>query len=155
MALVSLITIDLVTQTVTLTTTVSGNSVETIIYNDLNKQINFALRPLINISIKDFLDYIAQVNIFQQAIFFNFNPSIAETLPFGSCSNVENHDVGLNEWNLLCVYGALPRVCNYSCNIGSQTVNLANRVNAKTIEFPEWIYFLQALNHYRASIKAL
>lgn len=155
MALLSNIVVDQSAQTAILTVTKAGNAVETITYTNSTKQVSFALRADITITLIEFLDFISQVNIFQTAILFNYNPSVFLTVPFGSCNNTETHDIALSKWTLVCIYGATPRVVNYSCNIPALTVDLVNRSGAKAIDFPEWIYFLMQLNHYRQSLKAL
>lgn len=153
MALVSNIVIDLSSKTAVLTSTVSGNNVEVITYVNSLQQVTFNARPDITISQADFLSFCDQINIFQTAIIFNFNPDVFAIIPFGSCNNTENHDSVLNQWNLVCIYGATPRVCNYSFVKATSNEVLTNRASSKTLEFPEWTYFLQALNHYRLSIK--
>lgn len=153
MSLVSNIVVDLASGTVVLTSTVSGNSVENITYLNSGKQVTFSARPDITITQSEFLSFCDQVNIFQTAILFNFNPDVFAIIPFGSCNNTETHDTGLNQWNLVCIYGASPRVCNYSFFKASGNEVLTNRGSSKTLDFPEWQYFLQALNHYRLSIK--
>lgn len=155
MALLSNIAVNETGGICVLTVTKYGNAVETITYTDSANQISFAARLNINISVIEFLDYVSQINIFQAAILLKHNPNVFLTVPFGSCNNTEDHNVILNKWDLVSIYGLPPRVCNYSCDIASLTVDLANRANSKTIDFPEWIYWLGKLNHYKNSLKAL
>lgn len=153
MALVNVITIDLVAKTAVLTSTSAGNGVETITYTNSTNQITFSTRADIVISGADFINLIDQINIFQTAILFNFAPNAFATIPFGSCDNSEVHDIVNNNWNLACIYGASPRAINYSGLGASKTVDLLARASPKIIDFPEWIYCLYALNHYRISIR--
>lgn len=153
MALVSNIQVDLAARTAILTSTVNNNSVELISYVDSNLQITFNSRADINISFSEFIDFVNQVNILQTAILFNFSPNVFASIPFGSCNNTENHDSVLNKWNLVCIYGASPRVCNYSYDKATTTLTMANRASSKILEFPEWLYFLNQLNHYKTSVK--
>lgn len=153
MALVNTLVVDLVAKTVILTSTSSGNSVETITYNNILNQITFSSRADITITGSEFIDFVSQINILQTAILFNFSPNINATVPFGSVNNVENHDSNANTWGLTCIYGATPRVLNYAGLGSNKTVNLLARANSKTIEFTEWIRCLSALNSYRISIR--
>lgn len=41
----------------------------------------------------------------------------------------------------------------YEGTQSSSKILINKRPSNKILEFPEWIYFLQALNHYRLSIK--
>lgn len=152
MVLVITITVDLAAKTVILNSTSSGNLVENITYSQALNQVTFATRPDILISISDYMSLINQINIFQTAILFNFIPSVIATTPFGSCENLENHDSIANTWGLACIYGASPRVINYSCSGSTKLVDLIALGSSKTIEFPEWLYLLPALNHYKFSL---
>lgn len=152
MALINVITVDLGSKTIVLNCTSAGNLVENITYNQSINQITFATRNDIVISGNDFIILTNQINIFQTAILFNFSPNINAYIPFNSCDNSENHDSVNNLWGLACIYGVSPRAINYSAIGSNKTVDLLSRANSKNIEFPEWLYLLQALNHYRTSV---
>lgn len=153
MALVNNIIIDLVAQTGTLASTQSINVVETILYSAALNQITFALRPAISLSGSDFLNLVAQINIFNSAILFNFNVNPSATLPYGSVNNTETHDSVNNLWNEVCLIGATPRVFSYSADKNTFLVNFTSRASAKTIEFPEWIDCLVCLKKYQLSVR--
>lgn len=153
MVLVTNIVIDQTLGIATMSVTQSGNTVENINYTHANNQVTFGLRPDISITFTEFLDFAAQIIIFETAIIFNFNPNVFLTSPFYSANNTESHDSILNKWNLVCIYGATPRVCNYSADKASFLILLANRSGPKTLEFAEWLYWLIILDHYSKSIK--
>jgi len=147
------ISVDLLTQTAVLSCTVGLNSIETFTYNKTNNQVTLSARPDIAITGPEFMDFCNQVNIFETAILFNYAPLISATIPFNSTNVTETQDVMNNNWNMVCIFGAPPRVNNYSANSISKIVQLFNRANAKTIDFPEWLVFLTDLNHYRLSVR--
>ena len=153
MALVSNIVNDLSTGTSVLTITKTGNPVETLTYENSLKTITFSLRPTINITGVEFLDLIKQINIFQTSILFNFNTNINVSIPFSNVTSNENHDSLDVFWNFTFTVGPNPRVANYSAENSTKTVDLLNRAQPKTIEFPEWIYFLSSLKHYQISFR--
>lgn len=153
MALSSTITVDLLSQTSTLTCSVGLNVVETITYNKSNNQITFSSRPDITITGSEFMDFCNQVNICQTAILFNYGPLVSATIPFNSTNVTETQDIANNNWNMVCIFGAVPRVSNYSANSITKMVTLFNRASPKTIDFPEWLVFLTDLNHYRLSVR--
>lgn len=156
MANVSNIVIDLGAQTATLTITNASTPVETITYTNSSNTVSFASRSMINISGIDFLNYLAQFLIFQTAILNNFSANIFTTTPFTEVENVETNNVGGNSWNFYSVtsYSPTGRTVDYSALGSNQTVNINNRQFTITINFPEWVYLLGALNHYNASVKA-
>lgn len=47
-----------------------------------------------------------------------------------------------------------PDIVAYEGTKSSLKMDIAERSGNKTIDFPKWLYFLQALNHYRLSIRA-
>lgn len=155
MANVSNIVIDLGAQTAVLTITNASNPVETITYTNSLNQISFAPRSLINISAADFLNYLSQFAIFQTAILFNF-PQYTGTTPFTFMENVETNNTGSNQWDFYSVVGYSPtgRTVDYACLGSNNTANLNNRQFTITLNFPEWLYLLQALNHFQASATA-
>ncbi len=69
-----------------------------------------------------------------------------------STKNEVNDTVG-HTWSLAGIFVASPRVINYSAILSNKTVDLLNRAQSKTIEFPEWIFLLYCLKHYRNSVK--
>lgn len=154
MANVNNIVIDLTANTATLTITNSSNAVETITYTQSSNQINFANRSPITISGIDFLNMLAQFVIFQQAILTNFSTSIFITTPFTEVQNVETNNT--STWNFYSVTGYSPtgRTVDYVATSSGSTVTLNNRQFSITQNFSEWVYLLQALNHYNASVKA-
>lgn len=151
MALVSNIVIDLASQTGTLTVTKSAVSVETITYS--SNQITYALRADIVISVAEFHDLIAQINIFETALLFNFNIQPALNGLISSINCTEAVDNVNNKCSLACIYGASPRVVNYSADLAAKTVDLQNRASDKSISLPEWNYLLLQLAHYNASLR--
>lgn len=153
MALVANIVVDLASGTIVLTSTVSGNSVETITYDNSTKEVTFDSRDGIIISFAEFLPFCDQVNIFQTAILFNY-PSINvfSTIPFAQLIINELHDPG--QWNLTVTPHTDPNVVEYEGTKSSTKLSMNARPSSKTLSFPEWQYFLQALNHYRLSIKS-
>lgn len=153
MALVSNIVIDLLGQTAILTATVGGDSVEVITYDNATKQVTFDARAYILISFSEFLSFCDQVNIFQTAILFNYSTiNVFLTTPFTQLIINELHDSGM--WNLTVETDAAPNVVEYQGTGSSSKLEMLKRSGSKTLTFPEWLYFLQALNHYRLSIKA-
>lgn len=152
MALVNTLVVDLVTQTIVLTSSNAG-LVETITYSNALKQVTFAARAAINITGAEFIDLVSQINILQTAILFNFSNNINETVPFNSFNLLDSYDSGANTWNLVCLCGSVPRVFNYSGIGSNSTVDFLARANSKTIEFPEWMKCLQAINSYRTEIR--
>jgi len=152
MALVSTIVVDLANKTVVLTATVDSASVDVITYDNNANQVTFDQRDGIIISFAEFLDFVAQVNIFQAAILANFsgiNPSSAN--PFTQIMINELHDPG--QWNLTVSPHTDPDVVAYEGTKSSLKLNMLVRPSSKTLEFPEWQYFLIALNHYSRSIQ--
>lgn len=153
MALISNIVIDLAGQTAILTATVIGNSVELITYDNSSKLITFDARAGIIIDFSEFLSFCDQMNIFETALLFNFpNINTFATIPFSQMIIDEEHVGG--QWDLTVTSGAVPLVVEYEGTRSSTKLNMLERLASKTLEFPEWLYFLQALNHYRLSIKA-
>lgn len=152
MALVSNIVISLVNQTVNLRATVDDNLVEDITYDKTTNQITFAERGEFVINFDEFLPFCDQVNIFQTAILFNF-PSIDvfSVIPFSQLVINELHDG--DTWDLTVSNQNDPNIVEYICTKSTTQTDMLKRSPSKTIEFPEWTYFLQALNHYRLSIK--
>lgn len=150
MTLITNITSD---STIILTCTVSGNSVETITYDNLTNEVTFDARDDIIISFSEFLGFCDQVNIFQTAILFK-NPSINpfEIIPFSQLIINEIHDPGT--WNLTVTPHTDPNVVEYQGTKSSEKIEMLPRAGSKTLSFPEWQYFLLALNHYRLSIKS-
>jgi hypothetical protein len=155
MVLVNSLVVDLSALTATLTVTSSGNPVETFTYSSSTNQIVFSSRTLINIVATDFLTLIAQFNLLQTAILTNFAPSTYIANPFTEIENVETNLTGSNQWNFYSVVGYSPtgRNVDYSAVGASTTVNLNNRQFNQTLNFSEWIYVLQALNHYYLSVR--
>lgn len=152
MALFSNIVVDLASGTIVLTSTVSSNPVETITYDKTSNQITFDARDGIIIDFSEFLPFCDQVNIFQTAILFNFpGIDVFSTTPFTQLIINELHDPG--QWNLTVTPHTDPNVVEYEGTKSSTKLNMIARVGSKTLSFPEWTYFLQALNHYRLSIK--
>ncbi len=152
MALVSNIVLDLASSTVVLTATVDSNSVDVITYDNTVNQVTFDARAGIIIDFSEFLAFCDQVNIFQAAILFSF-PSIDvfATTPFAQMLTNELHDPG--QWNLTVTPHTDPNVVQYEGTQSSSKLNMIERAGSKTLDFPEWLYFLQVLNHYRLSIK--
>lgn len=153
MALISNIVIDVAAQTAILTATVNGDSVELLTYDNTIQEVIFDARPDIIIQFSDFLSFCDQINIFETAILFNF-PSINTftTILFSQMISDEEHVGG--QWNLTVTSGADPLVVEYEGTRSSTKLNMLERSGSKSLSFPEWLYFLQALNHYRLSIKS-
>jgi len=153
MALVSNIVVDLASGLINILATVLGSNVENITYDNSTNQITFDARDDIIIDFAEFLPFCDQINIFQTAILFNY-PSINvfATVPFSQLFINELHDPGI--WNLIISAHTDPNVVEYQATKSSTKVEMLPRSGSKTLEFPEWQYFLQALNHYRLSIKA-
>jgi hypothetical protein len=156
MANISNIVIDLSSGTATLTITNASLPLETITFTSSTNQIVFANRSLINISSIDFLNCLSQFYIFQQAILNNFPQNIFLTSPFSEVQNAETNNAVGNSWNFYSVNGLSPigRTVDYSALGANKTVNINNRQFPITLSFPEWIYLLQALVHYNASVKS-
>lgn len=156
MALVNSIVIDLGAKTASLTSTSSGSPVETITYSFSSNQVTFNNRSLINILGTDFLTLIAQVNLLQAAILSNFPVIQYANVPFTEVQNVQTNLVSSNQWNYYCVtsYSPTGRIIDYSALGSNTTVNLNNRQFSMTINYPEWIYILQALNYYNVGVKS-
>lgn len=150
MVLVSNINIDLTAGTAILTSTKDGNSVETLTYDNATKEITFDSRDDIIISFTEFLSFFDQVNIFQTAIVFNYN-SIINSSPFTQLIINELHDPGM--WNLTVSPHTDPNLVEYQGTKSSTKLEMLPRAGSKTITYPEWIYFLQALSHYAQSIR--
>lgn len=155
MANVNNITIDLTANTAVLNITNGGNTVDNITYTQSSNNLVFSNRPLINISRIDFLNMLNQFIIFQQAILNNFSSNIFSTTPFTEVQNVETNNTGGNTWDFYSVnnYSPIGRTVDYSALGSNQTVNVKNRQFSITLSFPEWVYLLQALQHYNASVK--
>jgi hypothetical protein len=151
-ALVTNIIIDLSAQTASLTITKDAIPIETI--NFASNQITFLERGDISISGTEFLDLLAQIEIFQTALLKNFPLNIFSTIPFNMISVQEINNSLDQIWSLIGLYGDLPNVVEYNAISSSTTVSLAKRSPDKTIFFPEWTYLLFNLSHYRASVKA-
>jgi len=155
MANVNNIVIDLVAGTAVLTITNSGNTVDIVTYTNSSNNLHFVNRPLINISGIDFLNMISQFFIFQQAILTNFSANIFSSSPFTEVQNVEINNISGNSWDFYSVNAYIPtgRTVDYSALSSNSTVNIKNRQFSITINFSEWVYLLQVLNHYNASLK--
>jgi hypothetical protein len=155
MANVNTIAIDLVGGTATLTVTNSGNPVDTITYTDATKVLSFANRSLINISGADFLNYLQQFAVFQQAILNNFSPNINTSVPYTETDFNENNNTGSSSWDFyaVCGYAPLGRLVDYSALSSNSTVNVKNRQFTLTANFNEWLNLLLALLHYKQSVK--
>jgi|HubBroStandDraft_2_1064218.scaffolds.fasta_scaffold164017_1 hypothetical protein len=154
MALVNSIVIDLSALTATLTSTSSGNPVETLTYSQATNQIVFSSRSPTNILASDFLILVTQFNLLQTAILANFAPSTFEATPFTFVENVETNSTSNNQWQFYSAVGYSPtgRSVDYSALGSNSMVNLNNRQFNQTLNFPEWIYTLLAINHYRVSV---
>jgi hypothetical protein len=150
MALTSTINIDLGSGTVNLIALVDGNSVELITYDNSTKLVTFDPRDDIIINFSEFLSYCDQINIFQEAIVFNYSPNIASK-PFTQIIANELHDPGM--WNLTVSAHTDPNVVEYQGTKSSVKMEMLPRASSKTLTFPEWVYFLDVLNHYKTSIK--
>lgn len=153
MTLNSNIVINLGNQTAVLTCSSDGFAVETLTYDNSNKTINFYKREPLTISGSEFISFGNQVNIFQTAILFNFSPLISDTTPFSQMIVNELHDLGPETWSLVVSPHTDPNVCDYVATLSSLDVALNDRNPSQTIDFPEWIVFLAALNHYRLSVR--
>lgn len=151
MVLVSTINIDLGTQTAILTCSSNGNSVDVITYDNSVQEVTFDSRDGIIIDFSEFLSFCDQINIFETAILFNFNSNVFATTPFSQMIANELHDPGM--WNLTISAHTDPNVYECQGTKSSQKMDIMPRAGSKTLTFPEWLYFLQALNHYRLSIK--
>jgi hypothetical protein len=155
MVLVSLIQVDTGSQTVTLTATVGGDSVETITFDNTTQQVTFAARSGILINFSEFLSFSDQVNIFETAILFNFSTiNSAATKPFDKIVSNEFHDIGAGNWNLTVSPLSGDDVVSYEATKSSLKLYMNTRSSDVTLSFPEWILFLQSFNHYRLSVKA-
>ena len=155
MGLTTTIVIDKVLETSVLNVLQGVNTVERITYDNTSKNITVDDRSAITISMDEFLDFISQINIFETSILTNFNSNPFLTTPFGSCNCTENRDIGAATWGLVCIFGGIPRLCNYLCNITLKTIDLANRAGPKTISFVEWVYFILHINHYNKSLRGI
>jgi hypothetical protein len=156
MANVNNIVIDLVGRIATLTITNAGNPVDTITYTDSTQILSFANRSLINISGADFINYLLQFAVFQQAILYNFSPNINTTIPYTMTQFVENNNTGNSSWDFygVCGYAPLGRVVDYSAMSSNSTVNVKNRQFTLTALFTEWLNLLTSLLHYQLSVRA-
>ncbi len=152
MVLVSTINVDLGSESVVLTASVSSDIVDVITYDNTTQQVTFDTRPGIIINFTEFLSFCDQVNIFQTAILFNYSPNIAATTPFTQILVNELHDPGM--WNLTITPHTDPNIIEYQGTRSSSKVEMFERSMSKTLDFAEWVYFLVALNHYKLSIKA-
>lgn len=153
MVLTTSITISLGTGTAVLQCSTQDGPVETLTYNNNTQTVEFYKRDPITLSGSSFISFGNQINIFQTAIIFNFAPSQFSTIPFVQMIVNELNDVGAGTWALLISPYDGSDVCNYTANLAESNVYMDNRNPSKTLEFPEWIVFLNGLNHYRLSIR--
>ena len=149
MALVTTIVIDLLNSTGVLTVKDGVNFVETVTYSV--NSITFSSRPLISISVSDFLNLLNQINIFQTALIYNFSPVIQYLNSGSNCKEI--NDINLNTLDLTCTYGNTPDAVNYTGTKSTQLIKLQNRANPKTLTYQYWIDLLSYLIHYSKSIK--
>jgi hypothetical protein len=155
MVLVNNITVDLSALTATLLVTAFGSPVETFTYSQSTNQIVFSSRSPIIIAGTDFVILIAQFNLLQTAISTNFAPSLYSSTPFTEVQNAETNLTGSSQWNFYSVVGYSPtgRSVDYSAAHATNLVSLNNRQFNQTLNFPEWIYTLTAINHYNTSVR--
>jgi hypothetical protein len=151
MALISNIVIDLAAATAVLTCTDGGSSVDVLTYANSNQQVTFSSRPTLTIPAVDFINFANQIQIFQTAILFNFHANVGAILPFSQMDVSESHPSGA--WNLLITQTPGTDVCNYSATLSGSTVAMKNRPLAKTLDFPEWMVYLNGITHYAYSVK--
>jgi len=153
MVLTSTINIDLGAQIAILNANVGVDTVELITYDNSTFQVTFDARPNLIINFTEFLSFCDQVNILQTAILFNYaNINVFATTPFTQLIINELHDPGT--WNLTVSAHTDPNIVEYEGTKSSVKIYMLERSGSKTLGFAEWLYFLQALNHYRLSIKA-
>lgn len=152
MALISNIVISLEDGTAVLAVTRSGDVVETISYENIGQTVTFASRDDITITSSEFIDLCNQVNILQTAILFNYLVNQLATTPFSVVSCIERNAITTWDFTFSLVDIPDPNVADYSDVIADSQVFLAGRHGNKILQFPEWIYFLQSLTHYRKSV---
>lgn len=152
MALTSNIVLDSALSTIVLSASTGDGSVETITYDGTVNQITIDTRDSIIIDFTEFLSFCDQVNIFQTAILFRFSSvSILATQPFRQA--IANELKTNGNWNFTFSGPTDPDICQYEGTKSSSKLLMNARGMAKTLEFPEWVYFVQALNYYKLSIK--
>ena len=105
MALNTTIVVNLGSGSLVLTSDSSGTPVETISFDATANQFSIAARSDANIPAQDFLSFVDQINIFNTAISFNYNPNIFATVPFNLAASEELNDIVNNQWNLICLFG--------------------------------------------------
>jgi hypothetical protein len=151
MALLYLITVDLLNSTEILNSSVDSSLVENITYDNFGKSITFDARENIIINLVEFIDFVNQVNIFQTSISFNYKPSTSLVFPFSQIIINELNDI--TNWNLVVAAHTDPNIVDYEYTKSSSKMNMNPRASNKTISFSEWLYFLTSLNHYVNSLK--
>jgi hypothetical protein len=151
MALQSNILIDLAAGTIILNAQVGSDIVDIVTYDNATKRITFSDRAEVLTSFSEFVSFCEQMNIFQTAILFNYSPNVAATTPFLQILADEHHTPG--QWNMTVSSDTDPNVAQYEGTHSSSKLLMIARVGDKTIDFPEWLFFLQVLNHYKLSIK--
>lgn len=153
MALVSNINVDSASGTIAFTSSVLENDVENITYDSSTNEITFDARADIIIDFSEFIALCNQINIFQTAILFIYpGIDVFATHPFSQLIINELHDPGM--WSLTVSPHTDPNVMECQGTKSSTKMEMLPRSGSKTLSFPEWQYFLQALNHYRLSIKS-
>lgn len=153
MALVNTLTVDLSANTVTLTSTYLGNNVEVLTYSQSANTVVFSSRSSITVSGIDFLNFIAQIKLFQAAILLNFNANQFQTSPYTGVNINEVYVSFINQWECQISIASAANFINHSASLGTQLVTLGNRSSQQILNFSEWIVVLSALNHYDISIK--
>lgn len=155
MALTTTIVVDTSVNTIVLSSSSIDGAVETITYDAVTNQVTIAARSAILINFVEFLNLCDQINIFETAILFNFSlVNILTTKPFIQVASTELHDVGAGNWNLTCSPLTGSNICEYQATKSTLKFYMVSRDADVILEFPEWVLFLQSLNHYRLSIKA-
>lgn len=155
MVLLSQIVVDTGAQTVVLSATVGGDSVETITFDNTTQELIFSSRPSLIINFSEFLSFSDQVNIFETAILFNFSTiNAAATKPFNKNVSTEYHNLDAGNWNFTVSTLSGDEIVSYEGTKSSLKLLMNTRSSDITLTFSEWILFLQEFNHYRLSIKA-
>lgn len=150
MSLLSVMNIDLASQTLILNCTVDSNLVDNITFDNSTQNVTFDSRDDIIISFSEFIAFCNQLFIFQQAIFNNYGTDPFATNPFLQLIVNELHDVGM--WNLTITAHTDPNVVEYQGTKSSQKLEMLPRAGSKTLTYAEWLKFLIAINHYKNSI---
>lgn len=155
MSLVNTLLVDLASSIVSFTSNNGVNDIESIAYDNNTKNITFNSVSGAILSGADFTVLMNQVLIFQTLITNNYSPGTAYYQPFDSYVAEEKYDTGIFGQTLTCSEEGQNNLMDFQATPSNDKVLKAERTDALTIPFSEWIMVIASLAHYQQSVRVL